>query len=266
MNKEQLATFARYGYDAYNMYNDARKYSGSLRGSFGKYPAKRKGLRRRRYSGLTRSVGTHSYIRRSPPLLFALNSSSGITTVNSTTLASANPGFALTFQLGSVNIIVGTNSSIALNLTSGDLTSLYDQYRIDKVCIDMYWSNNTSSNTNSVALPILQTAIDYDDIVAPTGANVLTQFSTFKIDGFGDGNKTHFRHSFIPKVSEATTTSNVGGSAGTVLASRQFINTETAGVAHTGFKGWFDYGNSINNSDGVVSLYITYKLTMKLVK
>jgi len=271
MNYASPADIARWGYNAYNMAQSVYPYikGGNLRGTATsrnpKYRSRRRG---RRYRGLTsRNLMTHSFIRRAAPIILTINPSTGISQFNLSNLASSASGFAMYFCLDAVQCQIGTNTVSQGVTTFSDLAALYDMYKINKVTLDFYWAHNDSyqSSANPYPLPLLQTAVDFDDTTAPSSNNELTQYSSFKLDAFGDANKTHFHHTIRPKIQTNTVTTSVGGTAGIVSKPSMFIDTNTVDVAHTGFKGYFNFGNTQNVSSQV-TIMVTYYLSMKSVK
>jgi len=193
----------------------------------------------------------------------------GFNSINGVAIASPSFGIAFGFCLDSVQVGSGSASPHVIPNTYTDLTTLYDQYRIDKIQIKFIWMNNANSTGTNYVSPLLQVATDYDDIVAPTNNTTLTQFSNFKLWPLGNKSQSQYTHSFTPKVSEATTTVNVGGTTGTVLRGPSFINTETPDVTHTGFKVYWDVPSDYQSnaiSDGNIQIDIKYFLTCKLVK
>jgi len=273
MNYASPADIARWGYNAYNMANSVYPFikGGNLRGTSvtrnSKYRSRRRG---RRYRGLTtpsRSLSTHAFVRRAAPIILTINPSSGITQFNLTNVTTPAYGFAMYFCLDAVQVQIGTNTISQGVITFTDLTTLYDMYKIDQVALDLYYESNDAfvSSVSQHPLPLLQTAIDFDDTTAPTTNNELTQYSSFKLDAFGDKSKTHFRHVIRPKVQTTTVTTSVGGTAGIVSKPSMFIDTATPDVAHTGFKGLFNFGN--NGSVAThVTIMATYYISMKSVK
>lgn len=258
------------------MANPAEYYSNKLRGGrFApivqaapytrpsvKFRFRRKRTAMKRTSGIVRSLSTHRYIRRSAPILLTLNNAYGISGVN----GSATNGFGVAFGFCMDKIIVKVGASAAVNGATlwTDLTTLYDMYRIDRICLDMYWTDNNSSNANTVPLPLFQIATDYDDLVPPASNYELVPYSNMRILQFGL--PQHKKHVLYPKISESVNTVSSLGTAGVTLRKAGYINSETPDVVHTGVKMFFDSASTSNVVDGYIQLYVTYHLTMKLVK
>ena len=182
-----------------------------------------KGRRKRSARGLiTRSLSNHTYIRRATPIQITMNQFTGFSNCNGAT--TSGYGIAWGFALDNVYMKYSGGQAVTVGVNYSDLTGLYDMYRIRKVTMDMYWTNNDSFNTNNAyVLPLLQMASDYDDLTAPTGNNTLTQFSTFVLRQLG--NRSHFRHTVYPKVSNGVNTVSSLGTSGTQLQKAPFLNT-----------------------------------------
>ena len=74
------------------------------------------------------------------------------------------------FQLSGVTVYLAGVTWLQLGMPNyTELTALYDQYRIDWVECEFYFSNNYSTvNVPERALPIVYLAKDYDDVASAT--------------------------------------------------------------------------------------------------
>jgi len=246
----------------------AAKLAGKALSRFRKGRGRTGGKRRSSISrGLVRGISTHKYVRVCSPTWFSTNQSTGFSYLG----ASSGPsyGVAMGFSLSKLYVQVGTGTAQTANLTYTDLTALYDMYRIDAIEIQIIWTNTSDTTANNTYVaPLVQYANDWDDVVAPTGVNVLTQYSDFKLFQFGTGNGgNRLRLKFRPRINETVSTVSSLGTTGNVIRPSEFINTANPDVMHTGFKMWWDVANQqTNQSDDSFHIYVKYHLTCKLVK
>lgn len=218
-----------------------------------------------RRSRISRGVTQHKYVRRCQPISITLNQLSGIAKINNA--AVATPTFGIGFGFALDNVILHTGGAATpIGNTYTDLTALYDQYRIDRIAIDFLWNNNDVYPGNSYTLPVLQTAVDHTDIIGPTTNQQLTQYSSFKLQQLGT--KSRFRAAFRPCLIESTATGNVGGTTGQICRKATYLSTDTVGCSHTGYKIFWDVpaGAQTNIGDGIIQIYVTYYMTLKMVK
>jgi len=253
--------------DNYVNYNRATNYLRKVPKSMSQVRKRSSARYNASRSRVPRNVGIHHYIRNCQPVTLQMNQFLGFNKVNGVTVTTPNFGVSLAFSLDKLHVNTGTSSVDNTN-TYTDLTSLYDQYRIDKVEVKLIWCNNTATGGNSYVCPVMQSAIDYDDVTAPTNNTTLTQFSTLRVLAFGNKSINVYKTVLFPKISEATTTSNIGGSVGTVLRKPSYINTETPDVFHTGYKLYWDVPSDFQTNVlcGDLQIYVKYYLPCKLVK
>lgn len=232
-------------------------------------PFKRKANYSSKYSArrsrIPRGITTHKYVRRCQPFTLTLNQLTGIHKIQNVPMATPTFGFGLGFALDQVLINSGSINTTITN-TYADLCALYDQYKIERVTVDILWSNNDVYPGNSYVLPTLQTTVDTTDITNPINNTTLTQYSGFRLQQLGS--KSRFRHTFRPSVNESTSTTGVSGSVGTISRKSPFLSCDTPDVVHAGYKAFWDLpaGTATNVGDGALQVYVTYYITCKMVK
>lgn len=250
------------GAAGYGTYRAAKAIGGAFRRKR-RYKSTRSSIGR----GMRGSVGIHRFVRVATPSWISLNQSTGFNFLG----ASTGPSFGMCmgFALDKVHFQVGTSTAQSLGNDYTDLTSLYDMYKIESVEIKIMWSNTGDSidSTRYVA-PVVQYAIDYDDLVAPTGSGQLTQFENFKLYQFGTGGgKNCLNIRFRPKINESVNSvSSIGGN-GNVARPSEFLSSSTPAVIHTGVKLWWDVANNnVNISADTFQVYVKYNLLCKHVR
>ena len=83
----------------------------------------------------------------------------------------------------------------------GDISAMYDAYRIMKVRVEIMYNNNSSSvNQTTYTLPYISSAVDVDDVTTSSLANI-TQRDDYRCNNFGEGGGFKMIRTFVPKVS-----------------------------------------------------------------
>jgi len=116
------------------------------------------------------TINQHKYICRctsgtQPATAIAINAqtATGLVTASGVSTGLYDMEFNFT-QYGCLVSIGGVGIQNMNFQNAGNLAALYDQYRIDKVELEIFFSNNTSSvGTPSTTLPIITIVNDYDD-------------------------------------------------------------------------------------------------------
>jgi hypothetical protein len=170
---------------------------------------------------------------------------------------------AMFFSLAGTYLFIGsTNVQITSLPNFAEFTSLYDQYRIDRVEVGFTFSNNVSTVSNpTTTLPILGVAIDYDD-VADTNFSSLQQYDSFQSFQLGAPSLPSGKRVFSLS---PTFTSSVYTNAGTGHArQRGFLDCSYPTVQHYGLKASLDpmYYSVGGTTVGILSIETKYFLTM----
>lgn len=142
---------------------------------------------------------------RAAPMYRMVNKLSGIHEFQRMTTANyslwTNTGFSQSLSTGNtfIYLTMGINYSLqqVVNTTGGgnlvspisgygELTTLFDQWRIKKINVKIYFSNNNSSiNTPATCLPLIYYCLDDDDAAAETGIADILQRSGVKTKQLG---------------------------------------------------------------------------------
>jgi len=123
---------------------------------------------------------------------------------------------------------------------------IYEQFRIDRVQVEVMCSNNNSSlNSPNVASPIVFCVVDHDDVAPLTGpANALsyTTCKTLQMNNSSGptGGKQYFN--YVPTASILNGQTGVQGNPTALgtLKQRQWISTDFQETTHLGMKCWIE--------------------------
>ena len=111
-------------------------------------------------------------------------------------------GYGLSFQSGGVNL---NGAFSAFSSGGGDLSALYDAYRITKVQLTFAYNQNAANpNQNATDLPYIFIVNDYDDVSTNTTQDILQRDAVqmYTLGGNGPyGN--HIKWGCVPKVAQA---------------------------------------------------------------
>lgn len=193
--------------------------------------------KRRRYSVNTKF---HNFVRsvsfRAPSAQLGYDQRTGFTW-NGVALNTHNLQF--NFTLGGVNIFaggtaIGTGVLPMPNVT--ELTTLYDQYRIDWIECDFFFSNNMSNVTSpTTVLPICYMCKDYDDS-ADAGVTDIQQYTTQMVWQWGQQQGRNGKYTVRIKPNVDTVVFQSALLSGYGRGKPQFIDTSSGQVPHYGIK------------------------------
>lgn len=179
---------------------------------------------------------------------------------------------------GTVGIANGANSNYnGINFKLNEipnyteLTSLYDEYRIDKVTVELI--PRASQLTTPAAAPAagnvnqtfsniqpMLTVIDFDDSTPPGSRADLLQYSTLKVSRYGE----KITRTFVPHV--ATPVYRTGVSSGYGSKGKQWIDCANDDVPHYGLKWAFNQDSAAGADTVVYDIFVTFNLTMRGVR
>jgi hypothetical protein len=148
--------------------------------------------------------------------------------------------------------------------------SIYEQFRIDQVEVEIMFSNNNSSlNSPLVATPIMYTVVDRDDVAPLANAANALAYSTCKTmqlgNSSGENNGKQF-FKYVPTVSIVNGQTGVQGqpTALGTLRQKQWISTDFQETTHLGMKCFIDPVNSgTNQSLGWVTFVFRVYMSFK---
>jgi len=119
---------------------------------------------------------------------------------------------------------------------SGSIAALYDQYRIAMVEVTFrpMFNANPLSALSSTIVPLLYTAIDYDDAVTPTSIGVMRAYANCMESQY----ETQVRR-FVPHIAVAAYNGSFGGFSNSAAP---WIDAASTSVQHYGLKVAIDPG------------------------
>lgn len=145
-----------------------------------------------------------------------------------------------------------------------ELVNLYDQYRIKKVHVEVFYSNNSSTLHNpTLGLPLIHVANDYNSVGAYNLADI-AQYPDMKT--YQLGNNKRIKWSFVPRV-RADVLTNSGVLSSSALNTTGWIDTSSSTVQHLGTRVYMNFQNlNTNVSIGTMTFVVSYDIECRLVK
>jgi len=144
---------------------------------------------------------------------------------------------------------------------ASDFTNLFDNYRIRKVNMQIFFSNNESGVTSpATVLPVIHIANDYND-ANNFGLTEIQQYPSMMT--YQMGLEKPIKWSMYPKVRlDALTDSGVTSSS--AYNTTGWLDTTSSNIMHLGTKVFLNTLGRTGNTDvGTVVVMITYDLEFK---
>lgn len=140
-----------------------------------------------------------------------------------------------------------------------EFTTLFDQYRINKIAVKFvpnFTGSDLNPGTTYVALPNIHTVLDYDSSTDPTSIDELLQYDTYRLRKGG----RPFTMVWTPAVEM-----DVGGVSGAGLKFKQWLDCATTSIKHYGIR------LAVEAAGGTVTTakyipYVTYYFSCKGVR
>lgn len=150
--------------------------------------------------------------------------------------------------------------------SSGELTALYDHYRLDTVEIrfELTGSGVSVAPAETPAGPTILIAPDYDDNTAPSSISVIQQYGQMERITLTTARPTLSRR-LQPRFTLGAPTSILGVLGPAAISKPDFINTAYPSVPHHGLRFWVSNYNttSVGDSGMVLMVSFRYHLTMR---
>lgn len=186
----------------------------------------------------------------------------------STGFATAGNNLNLVFALQGVSYFInGTGVGLIAFPNYSEFTALFDQYMIESMEVELYWSKNSAaeSGTNAVQ-PLIWSAYDYDD-ASNTSLSSLQQYPAIRSTALGeDGGKVlKMKISPVPRVQLPD------GSGGTAYAPtldrNPWIDCGYPAVEHLGVKTYLDtFGRTASLDIGTIKVVVRGHFAFKNVR
>ena len=201
-----------------------------------------------------RSINNRNHqFSRTTECILSLNPSKGL---------GGNAGvkdLAFVFMFSSVNMYSHGVSTAYYDLPGyNEIAVLFDQYRIDKVDMEIYWTKNSSAAVAVTPVPMLHIANDYNDAITIFTNNTISEYAncrTIQLNTAGFNANGCIKHSCKPK--QANMIFNQGIS--TAYSERTgFVDCTYGNVSHYGTKILYD-SNGVTDDIDIGSLVIRFK-------
>jgi len=149
-----------------------------------------------------------------------------------------------------------------------EFVALFDRFKIDKVRVRFVPSINVQSafstaigTSPSTGLPIVQTAVDYDDATPPTGVGDLLQRTDVRMLRF---DREHVLD-VAPRVSVGALDSNAAVSGSAQSRSPWLDTADGQNTIHFGRKFWSEQLTAAPGvQQGIIVIYIDYEMTFQV--
>lgn len=174
----------------------------------------------------------------------------------------------MVFSLTAVSFTTGAGPLVApLVPSSSEFSTLFDQWRIDFVEMEIFFSGNSQAVfTAGSTLPLLWYADDYDD-ANNTTLSMIQQYPRVKIAAFGEDGGHVLRHRVVPKASLVV--SDGAGTYGNApqLNGPTWIDVANPGTPHYGVKMCLDtFGRTAAGDLGSINVVSKIHFSFKNVR
>lgn len=212
------------------------------------------------------STKVHKFVRTcstgaTAPQILGLDEFNGFTWNG---VSTGGKNMQINFMLNGMNILFGGVQTAVISMPNvAELTALYDQYTIEYVELEFYFSNNQSSvNSPSTALPLMYIVKDYDDSNT-AGRTDLEQYGNCK--RWQLGNRTNANGAYKMKVKPSVAKALFQGvTTGYARGFNEKIDTQYPAVPHYGCKlAWDNFFNPASTTIvGYLNIVAKYHITM----
>lgn len=197
-------------------------------------PRRKRVYRRRKVMRRQRNrLGYFKLVRRTAENTITNTNTLGISNLTGTVIAMGTPSTSTAALPGFYDIPCSAAFRLGDILNSGDITSLFDKYRMKWVKINIYCTSTTAAVTSLAQLPSMIYSIDEDDQSVPTVAALREKMGS-KQRMFYPGKPISIFMRF-PKVQRQLDTDSLI-SSGNEVARAPWINCSYSTVPHFGLK------------------------------
>jgi hypothetical protein len=170
----------------------------------------------------------------------------------------------MTFSLKNLYINFGASVGVVQMPNYTDFTSLFEQYRITNVELQLFFNRNSDSTaTGGATLPLVAFVKDYVNATPLTALSDALQYQNVELKQFGNtrGESPAVKLSLKPRV--AVEVNDYGVFPAAVAAENQWYDSHYPDLPFYAVKGWYDNQTvgAGGASVGTVSLYakVTYE-------
>jgi len=205
--------------------------------------------------------------KRSSTAVIGFNTYTGFTSSNGAIVY--GNGIAMQFSLLQTYLYGSTGQILTLSLPNvAEFVALFDRFKIDRVRVRFVPSINVQSafstaigTTPATGLPIIQTAVDYDDANAPTSAGDLLQRTDIKVLRF---DREHVLD-LAPRVALGALDSNAVVSGSAQARSPWLDTADGQNTNHYGRKFWAEPLTAAPGvQQGMVVIYVDYEMSFQV--
>lgn len=174
-------------------------------------------------------------------------------TVQLSSLLTIAPGGVITANFQAYQFSIGQIPNVS------EFSSLWDQYRINKIKLEFIPAITEVNQATSNYMPNLHTVMDYDDANAPSALTEMMQYPGYRRT---PGNRMHKRY-FTPAVSMEVYRSAI--STGYSTRFKQWLDFGNTDVPHYGVKLCAD-GYAASGQQWAWNVYATFYFSCKGVR
>lgn len=169
------------------------------------------------------------------------------------------------FTLGGTQVYLGGTPLTLSAMNASEFTSLFDEYKIIGVKLQIFAGFNSSSLTAAPNLPCCFMVVDHDDVNAIASSSAALEYQNCKVVTLGrDSMPGGIQLYCKPKVQIQTYRTAI--TTGYTPKGNQWIDNEQTDVPHYGMKLWLDPLANTAYDFGRVELIWTYRILCRNVK
>lgn len=178
-------------------------------------------------------------------------------------LTASSPYLGLLFSINQVSPYLGgtydgTSAGVVPN--SSELLAVFDQYRIKRIEVQLFYSHNVSA-TGDALMPLLRQALDFDSV---NGTNALTEYQGCRTNQMGmymtDGIKYNLFNPTVQGVVQDSTTTT--GTANALVS--PWIDSSANNTPHFGMRFQAEpFGDTTAGVAGRFSINVKYLLEFR---
>lgn len=209
---------------------------------------------------MPKSISQTYHFRRTLAFDLNINPASGFA------LAGNNLNFV--FALSGVSYYInGVGSGFISFPNYSEFTSLFDQYQLKTMEVELYWSKNVAaeSGTNAVQ-PLIWSVFDYDD-ASNTTLSSLQQYPGVRTTILGEDGGKVLRMSLTPRARLQLPDGAGGTGFSPTMVSNPWIDCSYPAVEHYGVKTYLDtFGRTASLDIGTIKVVVRGSFAFKNVR
>ena len=183
---------------------------------------------------------------------FAINGINGFTI-----LPSQSPAMQFTFTLQGVFASLGSAAPASIfNFSNApSYRVIFDQYRLDKVVMQVLFSSNTSQVNNAVQFPIVYAVTDTNDALPLSSIDMAISYGNTKIMQLGTASTNGQQFLYLPNPTVEEDALTTSGTVVTGAGRRSpWLNTENQTIVHNAVKLFVNTPSGTNVTSGIMTV------------